>query len=129
MASFISPRLILASRFVLLLMCALLLAQAFVSTAFAENSNDENNAQVIQQFVEKNPVENEKLAIQDKDKRLIMFLLGVPLLVFIVITGVLGVAMVVYGKQVFVPHMIFAGLSITLAIAHAVVGLVWFYPF
>lgn len=110
-------------------MCALLLAQAFVSTAFAENSNDENNAQVIQQFVEKNPVENEKLAIQDKDKRLIMFLLGVPLLVFIVITGVLGVAMVVYGKQVFVPHMIFAGLSITLAIAHAVVGLVWFYPF
>ena len=51
MASFISPRLILASRFVLLLMCALLLAQAFVSTAFAENSNDENNAQVIQQDV------------------------------------------------------------------------------
>jgi len=26
-------------------------------------------------------------------------------------------------------HMIFAGLTVTLAIAHLVTGLVWFYPF
>jgi hypothetical protein len=35
----------------------------------------------------------------------------------------------VYGKQVFVAHMITAGLSVTLAIAHAVAALVWFNPF
>jgi hypothetical protein len=58
-----------------------------------------------------------------------MFLLGVPLLIFLLITGVLGIAMGVYGKQVFVPHMVFAGLTVTLAVVHAIVGLVWFYPF
>lgn len=96
---------------------------------FAESNSDENNEQVIKQFVEKNTEVSESLVIKDKEKQLVMFLLGVPLLIFIVITGVLGVAMVVYDKPVFVPHMIFAGLSITLAIAHAIVGLVWFYPF
>jgi len=47
----------------------------------------------------------------------------------LLVTGGLGVAMGVYGKQVFVAHMICAGLSMTLAIAHAIVGIVWFYPF
>jgi hypothetical protein len=51
------------------------------------------------------------------------------LLLFILIAVGLGVAMGVYGKQVFVWHMLFAGLSATLAIVHAIVGLVWFYPF
>jgi hypothetical protein len=58
-----------------------------------------------------------------------MFLLGVALLTLVLITGGLGIAMGVYGKQVFVAHMIFAGLSMTLAIAHAIVGIVWFYPY
>jgi len=44
-------------------------------------------------------------------------------------TGGLGVAMVVYGKQVFVIHMIFAGLTMTLAVIHAIVGMVWFFPY
>lgn len=69
------------------------------------------------------------VAVTDKEKRIVMFSMGVPLLVFILITAVLGVAMGVYGKRVYIPHMIFASLSVTLAIAHAVVGIVWFYPF
>ena len=40
----------------------------------------------------------------------------------------LGISMGLYGKDLFLPHLIFAGLSITLAIAHAIVGLVWFRP-
>lgn len=72
---------------------------------------------------------SEIVAISDQKKRIVMFLMGVPLLLFIVITAVLGIALGVYGKRVYVPHMIFAGLSVTLAIAHAVVGIVWFYPF
>ena len=69
------------------------------------------------------------VSIPDKKKRLIMFFMGVPLLVFILLTAALGIAMGMYGKPVYVPHMICAGLSVTLAIAHAVVGIVWFYPF
>jgi len=36
--------------------------------------------------------------------------------------------MVVFAKPVFVAHMIFAGFSLTLAIAHAIVAIVWFFP-
>jgi hypothetical protein len=59
----------------------------------------------------------------------VMFLLGVPLLVLLLITGSLGLATGLFGKQLFVLHMLFAGLSVTLAVVHAIVGLVWFYPF
>lgn len=69
------------------------------------------------------------VSIPDKKKRLIMFLMGVPLLIFILLTAALGIAMGMYGKPVYVPHMVCAGLSVTLAIAHAIVGIVWFYPF
>lgn len=72
---------------------------------------------------------SEIVSIPDKKKYLIMFSMGVPLLIFILITAGLGIAMGMYGKPVYVPHMICAGLSVTLAIAHAVVGIVWFYPF
>ena len=71
----------------------------------------------------------EGLKLADKKKHLIMFSMGVPLLMFILLTAGLGIAMGMYGKPVYVPHMICAGLSVTLAIAHAVVGIVWFFPF
>lgn len=66
---------------------------------------------------------------RDHQRQVIMFLLGVPLLVLLLITGGLGIAMGIYGKRVFVQHTIFAGLTMTLALVHVVVGLVWFYPF
>jgi hypothetical protein len=69
------------------------------------------------------------IQIEQKEKQLIMFIMGVPLLLFILTTVALGIAMGFYGKQVFVAHMIFAGLSLTLALAHAIVGIVWFFPF
>jgi hypothetical protein len=59
----------------------------------------------------------------------VMFLLGVPLLILLLITASLGLATGLFGKQLFVLHMLFAGLSVTLAIVHAIVGLVWFFPF
>jgi len=67
--------------------------------------------------------------LSDHQKHVIMFLMGVPLIILVLITGALGIAMVVYGKPVYVMHMVFAGLTITLAIAHVIVGMVWFYPF
>ena len=108
---------------------SILILMISAKLVFAEQSSGDTNSQVMQEFVSKDIVKSEHVAIEDQEKRLVMFLLGVPLLVFLIVTGILGVAMGVYGKQVFVAHMVFAGLSITLAIAHAIVGIVWFYPF
>lgn len=94
-----------------------------------QQSGEQGSASVIQSFATDQSAKSELVAIEDKTKRLIMFLMGVPLLILIFATAALGVAMGVYGKPVFVPHMICAGFSLTLALGHAVVGIVWFYPF
>jgi hypothetical protein len=112
--------------------CAFLVAAvvARAETAPAEPGGSQRDTmEVIGAFAKGDDVKSEVVAIPDQKKRLIMFLMGVPLLIFILITAGLGVALGVYGKPVYLPHMIFAGLSVTLAIAHAVVGIVWFYPF
>jgi hypothetical protein len=94
-----------------------------------ENSNAGDSAQILQAFNKQHREAEHAKSITDKDKQRIMFLMGVVLFVLVLITGGLGLAMGLYGKQVFVAHMLFAGLSVTMAIAHAIVGLVWFYPF
>ncbi len=83
----------------------------------------------MQAFNEQHKNDIREKAIPQKEKQQIMFLLGVVLITLVLVTGGLGLAMGIYGKQVFVAHMVFAGLSVTLAIVHAIVGLVWFYPF
>jgi hypothetical protein len=112
------------------LMTAVLFIFCAIPTARADdNSQKGDSAKVMEAF--------EKQASQIKidrpstiqKKHLTMFLLGVPLLILLLITGALGIAMGVYGKQVFVLHMISAGLTITLAFVHAIVGVIWFYPF
>jgi hypothetical protein len=101
-----------------------------VSPAYAdEDSQVGDSAQILQAFNRQHQEAERAKAITDKDKQRIMFLLGVVLITFVLITGALGIAMGLYGKPVFAAHMIFAGLSITLAIVHAIVGVVWFYPF
>ena len=90
---------------------------------------EEDSAQVMRAFTATPVNDSDIIAIADRTKRQIMFLMGIPLLVLLIATAVLGIAMGVYGKQVFVAHMLCAGLSLTLALAHAVVGVVWFYPF
>jgi hypothetical protein len=90
---------------------------------------EQNTAQVMQAFISQTVEKSDIVAIEDQTKRLIMFSMGVPLLLLLIATIALGVAMGVYGKQVFVAHMVCAGLSLTLALGHAVVGIVWFYPF
>ena len=87
----------------------------------------DSSIQVIEAF-NKADAERSKHEISDKRKQQIMFLMGITLLVFIITTVSLGVAMVVFAKPVFVAHMIFAGFSLTLAIAHAIVAIVWFFP-
>ncbi len=90
---------------------------------------EQGSAGVMQEFSNDGSEKSKTVAIEDETKRLVMFILGIPLLMLIIATVALGVAMGVYGKPVFVPHMVCAGLSLTLALGHAVVGIVWFYPF
>jgi cytochrome b subunit of formate dehydrogenase len=114
----------------LLIVLAATLSILSVSPVYADEvKKGADSAQIMRDFNQQRVDTERAKSITDKDKQRIMFLLGIVLIVLILITGGLGIAMGVFGKPVFVPHMIFAGLSTTLAIVHAIVGIVWFYPF
>lgn len=126
----VSKRVRPGSVLVVICLASLLIGEASLADASQKPDSDtESEAQVIQKFTSQENIESDIVTIDDKRKRQIMFAMGVPLLLFIIITVVLGVAMGVFGKDVYIPHMIFAGLSLTLALGHAIVGLVWFWPF
>lgn len=95
----------------------------------ASPATTDSTSDVLSAFNKDQGKPSDIVSIPEKKKRLVMFFMGVPLLIFILLTAALGIAMGMYGKPVYVPHMICAGLSVTLAIAHAIVGIVWFYPF
>ena len=64
-----------------------------------------------------------------REQHKVLFYMGVLLLLFVLLTAGFGVSMAMLGKEVFVPHMICAGITVFLSIAHAVVAVVWFFPF
>lgn len=96
----------------------------------AEAAKSDNGISVLEAFdkQQQQRVQQES-ALTDHEKHLIMFSLAIPLLILLLITAGLGIATGVFGKKLFIPHMITAGLTVTLAVAHVVAGLVWFYPF
>jgi hypothetical protein len=109
---------------------AILLSFLTMLPAYAQEAPPaDNGAQILNEFNNQNRSDIRAKAIPLKEKQQIMFLLGLGVILLVIITGGLGLAMGVFGKPLFVAHMLFAALSITLAIAHAIVGLVWFYPF
>ena len=83
---------------------------------------------VMQQFAGDDEVSAER-RIETKRKHQILFLMGISLLILLSLTGSFGVAMVAFDKDVFIPHMIFAGLSLTLAAVHAATAIAWFWPY
>jgi hypothetical protein len=109
------------------LLLALALAGAPACAADAPSGGEES-ARVLQAFENTAPAAA-KVDAQDLTRRWVMFGLGAPLLLLLLTTAALGVAMGVYGKPVYLAHMICAGLTVTLALVHVVVGLVWFRPF
>lgn len=108
--------------------CFLVLGLALPGWAADPAPTDNDAARVLQSFNQAAPA---AAAVNGPEytRRWVMFGLGAPLLILLLVTGALGIAMGVYGKPVYLAHMICAGLSITLAIVHAIVGLVWFRPF
>ena len=112
--------------------CAGILLMLTLSAPMAQETNAPqkmDSVQVMEAFERQADKSAADKSPSDQEKRLIMFIIGVPLLILLLTTGALGIAMAVYGKQVFVLHMVFAGLTATLAVVHVIVGLVWFYPF
>lgn len=109
---------------------ALSLLLVLAPPVLAEDTDHKGESiQVMESFEKQASHAEDENVFNDHKKHVIMFIMGVPLLILILITGALGIAMVVYGKEVFTLHMVFAGLTLTLAIAHLVTGLVWFFPF
>jgi hypothetical protein len=115
---------------VMLVLGALFLVSGVSLARAADQAQEANGTQVLEAF-DRQQVQRVKDAgaVSDHNKQVIMFSMGIPLVILLLITGGLGLATGVYGKQLFIPHMICAGLTVTLAVAHVIVGVVWFFPF
>lgn len=120
-----SCRMVGARKSWLVLFLVAIFMGAMASPPVRANESQE----VMQSFVNKEQTVGKDVLISDKKKHQILFIMGILLLIGIIGAAALGIAMAVYGKQVFVAHMIFAGFSVFLAIAHAVTAIVWFFPF
>jgi len=105
---------------------------AFIVANEAISSTDtaasDNPMDVIAAFTDKE-IDLGPRAISTEQKHTILFIMGSSLLVLVMTTAALGISMAIYGKQVFMWHMISAGLTVTLALAHGVAAVVWFFPF
>lgn len=102
-------------------------AEAIAVEDSVESSSD--RGRVLATFVGGDRGELVESFDERRDQHQILFFMGVLLLISILLTAGFGVSMAMLGKEVFVPHMIFAGISVFLSIAHAVVAIVWFFPF
>jgi hypothetical protein len=112
-----------------LLAALLVLACAAMAPARAADAPAESDSMRVLQAFENKPQPAVPADAAEQTRRWVMFGLGAPLLALLLATAALGIAMGVYGKPVYLAHMICAGLSVTLAVVHAIVGLVWFRPF
>jgi len=112
----------------MLMLISLLLPVAHPAVAAQAASEGASSEMIMQQFSGDDEVSPER-KITTQRKHQILFMMGIALLVLLLVTGSLGVAMVGFGKDVFLAHMIFAGLSLTLAIVHAATSIAWFWPY
>jgi len=118
--------------------CGLLVCLEFDAYAAASSatsgtqstvSNMREDLHAIQTFNKLREDQTGVLKVEAQKKHKILFIMGVCLLVGILTTAGLGLAMVLGDKQLFMWHMAVAGVTVTLAIAHAVTSIVWFFPF
>jgi len=112
----------------LLLLPLLLVISAPVSMAQDKQPVDDS-LEVMEIFKQDAMEKQASNELTDEEKHKILFYMGITLLILLCTTAYLGVSMVVFNQEVFVKHMISAGLTVTLGLAHAVVAIVWFFPF
>lgn len=114
-----------------LLACLLiLLGRGPLCRADTAQPANSNGAQILEQFGRQQPPSPARATvIADREKQVIMFSIGAVLLVLLTATASVGVAVGAFGKPLFLVHMILAGLTVTVALIHVIVGVVWFFPF
>jgi len=128
MGMFVYFKLRLARFSQLLLLPLLLVIVAPVSMA-QESQPVDDNLEVMEVFKQDALDKQISNELVDEEKHKILFYMGIVLLILLCTTAYLGISMVVFNQEVFVKHMISAGLTVTLGLAHAVVAIVWFFPF
>jgi len=115
----------------LLILASGLVVVTSASAATQTNSETakpgQHSSAVMEQFNVEKALAAER-AISTKSKHQILFWMGTALLCLIFLAAGFGIAMGIFDKDVFVWHVLSAGLATTLAITHAVVAFVWFYP-
>ncbi len=118
-------------RFILALMFVLSMqGLSSASSADVPPSATANGAQILEEFGRQQAQPLQRSSnIAEHERQVIMFSIGTVLLLLLVGTASIGVAVAVFGKPLFLMHMIFAGLTVTVAIVHVIVGVVWFFPF
>lgn len=121
-------------RYLLLFLFPLLFAfsQPSLAANGAQQKNDigmQRDLSAMQQFNALHQDEVGILKVELKKKHEILFFMGIGLLIGLLLTVTFGLGMVLDGKPWFLWHMLSAGFSVTLAIAHAVTSIIWFYPF
>jgi len=108
-----------------------LIALAPFSSSYASTSNEKamssQTTEIMEQFNQDVEIAPER-AISTERKHQVLFWMGGALLLLVLFAAGFGVAMGIFGKDVFIWHVLSAGLATTLAVAHAVVAFVWFYP-
>jgi len=90
-------------------------------------TSDQHFSDVMEQFNEEKALAAER-AISMKSKHQILFWMGGTLLCLVLLAASFGIAMGIFNKDVFIWHVLSAGLATTLAVVHGVVAFVWFYP-
>ncbi len=117
------------ARFSQLLLLPLLLVIAAPVSMAQERQSVDDNKEVMEVFIQDALEKQTSNELVDEEKHKILFYMGIALLILLCTTAYLGISMVVFNQEVFVKHMISAGLTVTLGLAHAVVAIVWFFPF
>ena len=113
-----------------LALCLLLLACGSVCLADSPSPDTTNGTKILEEFGRQQPHRPAgPSTIAEHEKQVIMFSIGAVLLTLLIGTASVGIAVALFGKPLFLVHMILAGLTVTVALIHVVVGLVWFYPF
>jgi len=123
------------ARHLLLFLLPLLVAFAQPSLAATDAKQQQSDIgmqrdlSAMQQFNALHEDEVGILKVDAKKKHEILFFMGIGLLIGLLLTVTFGLGMVLDNRPWFLWHMLSAGFSVTLALAHAVTSIIWFYPF
>ncbi|MDQ6965047.1 MAG: hypothetical protein Q9M13_09035 [Mariprofundales bacterium] len=107
----------------------LLLPRAALATPASDDASLLSAERIMQHYTEQQDEISAERKITLRSKHEVLFWMGAALLLGLLSTAFFGVGMGIFGRDWFVPHMVSAGLTVSLGIAHAVTAFVWFWPY